>query len=516
MCYCMVDRSERRSTLPFAFMAVVAAVIVALSLHNRALADSAHPPWVVNATGPGARTVTVGGVRWVVSPAAPATLLPDTSAPREPVRLLWLSGRTAQPTTSGSVVLDEAGGILEVDARLRVRRRNPDLEGREVGSVAAAPHGGLWLTTLNGDVIRVDAANHIAAIADRHALGHTRVASTETGASAWLVRTTAHFDYHLDSTAPLLARLDDEARVVPTGRVRIPEHSLLIDLANAGSVAVRDDMVYYTPFIRDEVVAMRKTGDTLWIASRDLPQSSPEPRFELDQGRPVVNYHPVNLGSALGPDGNLYVLSTPGFTTTESRLDVFDPDSGVLLRTAHLATALPTLAVSRTGRVHVIDSERLLGAVSARTLERLRPISLPLLSGGSASIHDPGRVTLVNVWASWCAPCRLEMPALDSLQRELRPEGRFRFITVNEDVRADNAREFMTELAVDFPVLLGKGRMKSQLHYPGLPYTLLVDAEGRVVQKWIGYAGPDQMKSIRQAITAALNGTPSARPHVHH
>jgi hypothetical protein len=52
--------------------------------------------------------------------------------------------------------------------------------------------------------------------------------------------------------------------------------------------------------------------------------------------RVVIDYHPVNLGIAMGTDGRLYVLSTPGFTTTESRLDVLDPSTGRLLRTALL------------------------------------------------------------------------------------------------------------------------------------------------------------------------------------
>ncbi len=473
---------------------------------------SRGPAWVAHADSSAARVETVEGVRRVISPRAFATLLPDSSVPREPVQLMWLAGKAAQPTSVGAVVLDESGGILEVDARLRLRRRNPLLDGREVASVAGAASGGLWLTTLTGEVLRIDAANRITAEVPSHTLGYPAVGSAPDGESAWLVRSTARFGYHLDSTGPVLGRLATEADVIPVGRVRIPKHSLLIDLANAGSIAVRHDIVYYAPFIRDEIVAIRATGDTVWLASRELPQSSPEPRFELDGGRPVVNYHPVNLGITIGPDGNVYVLSTPEFTTTESRLDVFDPDSGILLRTAHLPTALPTLAVSSSGRVYVIDAKRLLGTVSARAPQRLRAVSLPLLSGGSASIHESGRLTLVNVWASWCAPCRVEMPALDSLQRELKAERRFRFVTVNEDVRPAAARQFMARFGFDFPVLIGAGRMKSQLHYPGLPYTLLLDAEGRIVRKWIGYSGDGQLRSIRQAIDSALS-TASATPH---
>ncbi len=456
-----------------------------------------------DATAP--RESTVAGVHYVTSYGAPERLLPDTTLPREPVRLLWLQGRVAQPFGERSVVLDEAGGILQVSNRLRIRRLRVRLDGRELVSVAAAARSGLWLTTLNGDVLRVDSSGAIVDSVKSVTLGFASVASDRTGAHAVLVRSTARFAYHFDSTAPLLVRVGDAGRSLPVGRAVLPAHALLADLANSGSLAVAGDTLYYAPFIRDEIVALRANGDTLWLASRNLPQSTPEPRFEIDSGRVVVNYHPVNLGVALGPDGNLYVLSTPGFTTTESRLDVFDARSGHLLRSAYFTTALPTIAVAADGRTFSVDPLRLLTGVAPRERESLAPVTLPLLTGGRVTLDSTlSMVTLVNVWASWCAPCREEMPALDSLRHQLAGEPRFRFVTINEDVRADDARGFLESFGFDFSVLLGGGRQRNTLHYPGLPYTLLLDANGRIVQRWIGFAGPDQLAAVRSTIHAEL------------
>jgi len=513
MCYCTVDRPAGRSTHLLAL--VVASVAVVFGL-TRLSGVHASPAWIVNDAAAAPDVRVVGGVRHVVSASAPATLVPDTSQPSEPVRLLWLNGRSAQPTKNGSIVLDSNGGILEIDRRLRPRRREVSLEGRDVVSVASALGGRLWVTTLSGEVVSVTPAGRVERSIQAGTLGYPSVGSSPTGRDAWLVRSTARFAYHLDSGAPLLARLTSLPDPVAVGRARVPEHSLLMDLANAGHIAVGDQVIYYTPFIRDEIVAMTETGDTIWIASRALPQSTADPRFELQDGRAVVNYHPVNLGVAVGPDGNIYVLSTPGFTTTRSRLDVLDPESGVLLRSVEFPTALPTLAVSARGRVFFIDGERLLERAPHRATEQLAAVALPLLGGGSATVHDATRLTLVNVWASWCVPCRDEMPALDSLQREMDTESRFRFLTVNEDVRVESARRFLTEFGFRFPVLLGGGRAKDKLHYPGLPYTLLVDAEGRVVRKWIGYAGPSQVSDIRNAIIDELRRTAPASTHVHH
>jgi thiol-disulfide isomerase/thioredoxin len=513
MCFCTVDRPVGRSTHLFGLLAAAGAVIFGLT---RLGGVHSSPAWVTNdsATAPDVRVIS--GVRHVVSASAQATLLPDTSSPIEPVRLLWLNGRSTQPTKNGSIVLDADGGILDVDQRLRLRLRKVSLGGREVVSAAAAPGRRLWVTTLTGEVLIVNTAGEVERTMETGAFTYAGISSSPSGENAWLVRSTARYEYHLDSAAPLLVRMTNQRDPIGVGRALIPEHSLLIDLANAGHVAAGEGVVYYAPFIRDEIIALRDNGDTMWVASRALPQSTTNPRFEIEDGRAVVNYHPVNLGIAVGPDGNVYVLSTPRFTTTLSRLDVLDPESGVLLRSVELSTALPTIAISKRGRAYLLDGERLVENAPHRATERLAVISLPLLGGAHATVHDSARVTLVNVWASWCEPCRTEMPALDSLRRELAGDDRFRFVTVNEDVGAGDAQRFMTELGFSFPVLLGEGRMRDRLHYPGLPYTVLVDAENRVVGKWIGYTGPSQLMDIRRRIESVLGLNPAPASHVHH
>jgi hypothetical protein len=95
------------------------------------------------------------------------------------------------------------------------------------------------------------------------------------------------------------------------------------------------------------------------------------------------------------------------------------------------------------------------------------------------------------------------MPALDSLRRSITHDD-FLFITMNEDIAVADARSFIDEFGFDFPVLLGKGKLQAKFHYYGLPYTVAVDREGRVLQRWIGYAGEDQLAGIRAVIQAEL------------
>ena len=515
MCYCAVDRPERRSTFLPAALVISAAVIAGLAIFEHASRTSAAPAWYLNDSATSPVTTVVGGVRYVRTSAAQATLVPDTTSPREGVRLLWLAGRTAQPTPSGAVVLAEDGGVVEVDARLNSGRLAIALGGREPLSVAARGAGGLWVSTDEGEVLRVGASGVIEGVIESGPFAYSSVVAAPE-AKAWLVRSSSRFSYRLDPGAPLLVRLNQDGRMDSIGHAQVPEHALLLDLANAGNVAVRGDLLYYAPFIRDEVVALNRNGDTIWVASRQLPQSTSEPRFELANGKPVVNYHPVNLGIVTGLDGNVYVLSTPGFTTSRSRLDVFDPLTGELLRSALLPTALPTLASSVSGRVYLLDAGTIASGAGARPVESISPARFPVLDGDTSSVFAAGHVTLVNVWASWCKPCREEMPALDSLWRTLRDNPAFRFVTVNEDLQADRARRFTSEFGFNFPVLLGRGRARKVLHYPGLPHTLLVGAGGEVLGKWSGYRGAVQVAEIDGAVRAALRKQSAATTHVHH
>ncbi|MEW5919018.1 MAG: hypothetical protein AB1762_21620, partial [Gemmatimonadota bacterium] len=88
--------------------------------------------------------------------------------------------------------------------------------------------------------------------------------------------------------------------------------------------------------------------------------------------------------------------------------------------------------------------------------------------------------------------------------------------------RIADARAFVAEYRFTFPVMLGGGRLQNRLHYPGLPYTVLLDAQGRVVQRWIGFTGSDQIDAIRSAIAAELarmdrsDLTPHASHHAAH
>ncbi|MCV0394397.1 MAG: TlpA family protein disulfide reductase [Rhizobiaceae bacterium] len=123
-----------------------------------------------------------------------------------------------------------------------------------------------------------------------------------------------------------------------------------------------------------------------------------------------------------------------------------------------------------------------------------------------------GRTVLVNLWATWCAPCRAEMPALDALEREMGGES-FEVVAINVDTGGDEKpRAFLDEIGV---ASLGWYRdstmgvfndLKRRSLALGLPVTLLVDGEGCLLAHMNGPAewdSPDAKRLIETALEPA-------------
>lgn len=488
---------------------VAAVLVVVGAVYTAARSGDERGP----ATRPNPAAITPavtanGGVLHVVTREPAEHLFVDSTAPGGPARLLWFSGRGTAWTPEGIVSLDRAGNVVRFDDGLRAERLLFALGGRQLAALAWDGAEGFWVATREGSVLRLGPSGTIIdSIVSPFAFSH--LASGELG-RVWAVRSPEQLAYPFGQpVAPL---------IVPVGHgdsvplpARLPEIPIFVHLVNAGRIAVGPDgAVYFAPFIRDEIVKFAPLGDTVWMASRGLPHGVTEPDFERHDGQWVLDYAPVNLGLAFGPDGMLYVLSTPGAARAESRLDVIDPDSGIVRRTARLPTALPTLAVNGHGRVFFLDEFRLLTGVAPAEREPLRSFDLERLSGGRLALEDfRGQVLLVNFWASWCAPCRVEMPALDSLRLAFATKD-FAFVAISDDVEPEAAARFIEEHGFEFPVALGRGKMRAAYHYFGLPFTVLVDREGRVIERWSGFAGDRQIAAIGTLIEAELErGAPA-------
>lgn len=109
-------------------------------------------------------------------------------------------------------------------------------------------------------------------------------------------------------------------------------------------------------------------------------------------------------------------------------------------------------------------------------------LEFPDLAGQRRTSRDfPGAPLLLNVWATWCQPCRNEMPGLDRLYRELSPHGlKVAGISFDEDINL--AREYVLQSGTGFPVWSDpRGRIMTRLlGSSAIPATLLVARDGRV------------------------------------
>jgi len=129
-------------------------------------------------------------------------------------------------------------------------------------------------------------------------------------------------------------------------------------------------------------------------------------------------------------------------------------------------------------------------------------------AGRARSLEEwRGKVVLLNLWATWCLPCRKEMPALDRLGRQLGSDS-FEVVAVSVDrTGVAGARKFLTEAGAEGLTLYADPtvRLAAQLRAAGLPATLLIDREGRELGRLLGPAewdGADAERLIRAVLQA--------------
>ena len=116
-----------------------------------------------------------------------------------------------------------------------------------------------------------------------------------------------------------------------------------------------------------------------------------------------------------------------------------------------------------------------------------------------------GKVVILNFWATWCPPCRREIPSMEALQQAFKNEP-FAILAINEWETEDHVFAFMGELPVEpsFPILFDKDSEVAQsFGVKGLPTTLLLDTEGMIVYRAVGgrdFNHPEVKKIIRELL----------------
>jgi peroxiredoxin len=145
--------------------------------------------------------------------------------------------------------------------------------------------------------------------------------------------------------------------------------------------------------------------------------------------------------------------------------------------------------------------------------ENAPDFSLRDINGKAATLSEyKGQVVLLNFWATWCGPCKVEMPHLNTMNAELGERGFVVLSVSTDDARsASQVKPFIKKNGYGFRVLLDKQTKVVSLYNPSktLPYTAIIDREGRIANIHQGYNPGDEVK-IREEVEALLGPAPDA------
>ena len=138
-----------------------------------------------------------------------------------------------------------------------------------------------------------------------------------------------------------------------------------------------------------------------------------------------------------------------------------------------------------------------LGAHAVGLKESAPDFTLKSLDGSNLRLEEyRGQVVLINFWASWCGPCRQEMPLLDRLHHRYEDTG-FAVLGVNVEGEAAPAQGIVDKTNVTFPILIDEGQKVSDMYnLQAMPTTVVVDRDGVVRYIHPGYKPGDEAKYV--------------------
>jgi peroxiredoxin len=124
-------------------------------------------------------------------------------------------------------------------------------------------------------------------------------------------------------------------------------------------------------------------------------------------------------------------------------------------------------------------------------------LSLNDLQGNPVSLADArGQVALVNLWATWCPPCKKEMPALQAYYEDHKQDG-FTIIAINDGDPAADVTEFVRQHRLSFPVWLDPTYIATEKAFQtlNLPSSFVIDREGVIRLRWVGETTAGMLES---------------------
>jgi len=174
-------------------------------------------------------------------------------------------------------------------------------------------------------------------------------------------------------------------------------------------------------------------------------------------------------------------------------------DPVVIIVVAMVVTVMLVFGVQRARR----NSGRVTNVVPSLKGETAPDFTLDSLDGKTVHLSDfRGKGVLLNFWATWCQPCKIEMPWFAELQKQYGPQGLQIVGVAMDDASPKEIGEFAHDLGVNYPILLGKEAVGDA--YGGvqfLPATFYIGRDGKVVDKVFGLKGRGEIEeNIKKAL----------------
>jgi peroxiredoxin len=180
-------------------------------------------------------------------------------------------------------------------------------------------------------------------------------------------------------------------------------------------------------------------------------------------------------------------------------------------KTFHMATIMATLGLLLFGTA-ATASERLFQAMGMAKLpgKPAQDFTLPDLDGQQVSLQQyRGKLVFLNFWATWCIPCREEMPAMEQLHQTFQQQGLV-ILAVDLKESPDKVKAFFDQYRLSYTALLdGSGSVFRDYQVMGLPTTYLIGRDGTLLARGVG--GRDWTRAEgKDLIRALLAGAPEA------
>ena len=142
-------------------------------------------------------------------------------------------------------------------------------------------------------------------------------------------------------------------------------------------------------------------------------------------------------------------------------------------------------------------------SLSSQNLSEMNSLSVTNLKGEATSIELKNKITLIVFWATWCSPCKDEMPELQKLSDSFH-ENRFQIIGINVGTSKVKAQQFIKNLNVKFKNFIDTDeKLSDQFEVSALPFTLLIDHRSKSIHQFQGYF-PEDINKYKKLIQKYL------------